>query len=122
MTKETILSFIETVADRLPTLEDIDNLYRPKRSGYVAIDGIWFKYRRQKFVLLIAFDPETFDPISVKLEIDETTAGYERLITAVVNKLGAIKIKGAYGDGDKGLIQARNHLLPSVPFQVCIVP
>lgn len=121
LTKETLLDFIENVAGRLPTLDDIDNIYHPRRSGYVAMDGVWFKYRRRNFVLLIAFDPETFDPISVKLETDETQAGYERLITEVVNKMGAINIKGVYGDGDKGLIKALNKLLPTVPFQTCIV-
>lgn len=121
LTKETLLDFIEKVADRLPTLDDIDNTYHPKRSGYLALDGVWFKYRKRNFVLLICFDPVTFDPISVKLETDETQAGYERLITAAVNKVGAVNIKGTYGDGDRGLIKALNHLLPSVPFQLCIV-
>lgn len=121
LSKKTVLDFIEKVADRLPTLDDIDNLYHPKRSGYLALDGVWFKYRKQDFVLLICFDPETFDPVSVKLETDETQAGYERIITNVVNKLGAVHIKGVYGDGDRGLIKALNNLLPPVPFQVCIV-
>lgn len=121
LSKKTVLDFIEKVADRLPTMDDIDNLYHPKRSGYFAIDGVWFKYRRTNFVLLICFDPQTFDPVSVKLETDETQAGYERLVTAAVNKLGAVNIKGVYGDGDKGLIKALNNLLPTVPFQICIV-
>lgn len=121
LSKKTILEFIDTVAEKLPTLDDIDNIYHPKRSGYLALDGVWFKYRNIKFVLLICFDPKTLDPISVKLEIDETQAGYERLITSAVNKLGATNIKGVYGDGEKGLIQALKHLLPTVPFQVCIV-
>jgi len=121
LSKKTLLQFIDIVSDRLPTLDDIDNVYHPKRSGYVAFDGVWFKYRRRNFVLLVAFDPETFDPISVKLETDETQAGYERLITEVVNKLGAVNIKGVYGDGDKGLIKALKVLLPTVPFQTCIV-
>ena len=121
LSKKTLLQFIDTVSERLPTLDDIDNIYHPKRSGYVAMDGVWFKYRRRNFVLLVAFDPQTFDPIVVKLEIDETQAGYERLITEVTNKLGAVNIKGVYGDGDKGLIKALKILLPSVPFQLCIV-
>lgn len=121
LTRETLLEFIEKVADRLPTLDDIDNIFHPKRSGYVALDGVWFKYRKNNFVLLVAFDPVTFDPIAVKLETDETQAGYERLLTEAVNKIGAVNIKGVYGDGDKGLIKALNKLLPTVPFQVCIV-
>jgi len=121
LSKKTLLQFIDTVSDCLPTLDDIDNIYHPKRSGYVALDGVWFKYRRRNFVLLVAFDPQTFDPIATKLETDETQAGYERLITEVTNKLGAVNIKGVYGDGDKGLIKALKTLLPTVPFQLCIV-
>lgn len=120
LSKETILKFIEKVSDLLPTLDDIDNLYHPKRSGYLSFDGVWFKYRNKNFVLLICFDPETFDVIEVKLEADETQAGYERLITEAVNKIGAVNVKGAYGDGDKGLIKALKVLLPHVPFQLCI--
>jgi transposase-like protein len=37
-----------------------------------------------------------------------------------VNKIGAINVKGCYGDGDKGLIKALNHLLPYAPFQLCV--
>jgi len=120
LTKETILSFIETVSDRLPTLDDIDNLYHPKRSGYLSFDGVWFKYRNKNFVLLVCFDPETFDVVDVKIETDETQAGYERLITEAVNKIGAVNVKGCYGDGDRGLIKALNHLLPHAPFQLCV--
>jgi len=120
LSKETILEFIETVTDKLPTLDDIDNLYQPKRSGYLSFDGVWFKYKNKNFVLLICFDPETFDVVQVKIETDETQAGYERLITEVVNKMGTVNVKGAYGDGDHGLIKALNHLLPHVPFQLCV--
>lgn len=38
LTKETVLSSIEVVADKLPTLDDIDRLYHPKRSVYMALD------------------------------------------------------------------------------------
>lgn len=120
LSKETVLEFIEKVADRLPTLDDIDNLYHPKRSGYLAFDGVWFKYRNKNFVLLICFDPDTFDVVAVKLEADETQAGYERLITEAVNKIGAVNVKGVYGDGDRGLIKALKVLLPHVQFQLCI--
>jgi len=33
LSKQTILEFIEKVADKLPSLDDIDNLFHPKRSG-----------------------------------------------------------------------------------------
>ena len=57
LTKETVLDFIEKVSDLLPTLDDVDNLYHPKRSGYLSFDGVWFKYRNKNFVLLVCFDP-----------------------------------------------------------------
>lgn len=120
LSKETILEFIEKVSDLLPTLDDIDNIYHPKRSGYLSFDGVWFKYKNKNFVLLVCFDPETFDVVSTKIETDETQAGYERLITEAVNKIGAVNVKGAYGDGDRGLIKALNHLLPHAPFQLCV--
>lgn len=120
LTKETILEFIERVSDLLPTLDDIDNLYHPKRSGYLSFDGVWFKYKNKNFVILVCFDPNTFDVIETKIETDETQVGYERLITEAVNKIGAVNVKGAYGDGDRGLIKALNHLLPHVPFQLCV--
>lgn len=120
LSKETILEFIEKVSGLLPTLDDIDNLYHPKRSGYLSFDGVWFKYKNKNFVLLICFDPETFDVVEAKIETDETQAGYERLINEAVNKIGAVNVKGAYGDGDRGLIKALNHLLPHVPFQLCV--
>ena len=120
LTKGLILEFIEAVSDSLPTLDDIDRLFSPVRSGYVAFDGVWFLFMGEQIVLLVAFDTETFDVISARWERDETQVGYELLITDVVNKMGATKIKGTYGDGDKGLIGALNHLLPSVPFQMCV--
>lgn len=120
LSKRLILRFIEVVSDALPTLDDIDYLYYPKRSGYLAFDGVWFKFGKLQIVLLVCFDPETFDVVAAIFAEDETQAGYEELITKAVNKIGAIKIKGAYGDGDKGLIGALKRLLPSVPFQVCV--
>ncbi len=120
LSKSLILRFIEVVADSLPTIDDIDYLYYPKRSGYLALDGVWFKLGREQIVLLVCFDPETFDIIEARFEEDETQAGYERLITNTVNKIGATKVKGCYGDGDKGLIMALKHLIPIVPFQACV--
>lgn len=120
LTKGLILDFIEWTADALPTLDEIDNIYSPKRSGYLAFDGVWFQFGKEQIVLLVCFDPETFDVVAARWEKDETQTGYELLITDAVNKIGAINVKGVYGDGDKGLIQARKYLLPSVPFQLCV--
>lgn len=120
LTKGLILDFIETVADCLPTLDEIDYLYYPKRSGYLALDGLWFEFNGEQIVLLICFDPETFDIVSALWSKDETQKGYEELITDAVNKIRAVNVKGVYGDGDNGLLQALKVLLPTVPFQLCV--
>lgn len=120
LSKAVILEFIETVSDRLPTIDEVDQLFKPVRSGYLAFDGVWFQFRREQIVLLVCFDPETFDIVAAIWAADETQKDYERLITYAVNKIGAINIKGCYGDGDNGLIEALKHLLPNVPFQLCV--
>jgi len=120
LSKGQILEFLEMVADALPTIDDIDRLFSPKRSGYIALDGTWFSFNNEEIVLLVCFDPVTFDIIGAHWERDETGAGYERLLISVVNKLGALSIKGVYGDGDNGLIFSLKKLLPHVPFQLCV--
>ncbi|OGK47169.1 hypothetical protein A3B46_02080 [Candidatus Roizmanbacteria bacterium RIFCSPLOWO2_01_FULL_39_19] len=120
LSKGQILDFIGFVADALPTIDDLDRLYNPLRSGYLALDGVWFQYGDEEIVLLVAFDPETFDVVGARWEKEETQDGYELLITDCVNKIGITNIKGIYGDGDNGLIEAKKHLLPYAPFQVCV--
>jgi len=120
LTKGLILDFIETVSDVLPTIDDIDNLYNPKRSGYLAVDGVWFSFGKEEIVLLVCFDPETFDIVSAVWSEDETEQSYENLITQAVNKIGATHVKGIYADGDKGFLKALKLLLPTVPFQLCV--
>lgn len=121
LTKETVLSFIETTADRLPTLDDIDNLFHPKRSGYLAFDGVWYKYRGLNFVLLICFDPQTFDIVSYGVYQKESFNSYQKLIERTISKLQKTKIRGLYCDGDRGLIKALKLYFPNVPIQVCVV-
>src|SRR3989338_6121143 len=106
LTKSLVLSFIEQIADALPNLDEIDRIYQPKRSSYLAFDGVWFQYGKGQIVLLVCFDPETFDIVAALWAEDETQKDYERLITKAVNKIGAVNVKGTYGDGDKGLIKA----------------
>ena len=72
LTKGLILDLVETVADVLPSLDDIDGIYHPTRSGYLAVDGVWFSYGREEIVLLVVFDPETFDIVSAIWRDDET--------------------------------------------------
>ena len=120
LSKGLILQFIEMVADKLPTIDELDYLYYPKRSGYLAFDGLWFEFNGEEIVLLVAFDPETFDIVNALWSEDETQKGYEDLITLAVNKIGATNVKGIYGDGDNGLLQGLKVLLPTVPFQLCV--
>jgi hypothetical protein len=121
LSKGQVLDFIEIVADKLPTLDDIDGVYTPRRSGFIALDGVWFSFNKEQIVLLVCFDPISFDVIAAHFEKDETGEGYERLLTNAISKLGALEIKGAYGDGDNGLISSLKKLLPHVPFQLCVV-
>jgi hypothetical protein len=120
LTKGLILDFIESVADALPTLHEIDYLYYPKRSGYLAFDGVWFQYGIEKIVLLVCFDPETFDIVSAIWSEQETEKAYEQVMTEAVNKIGSTKIKGVYADGDRGFLSALKRLLPTIPFQLCV--
>lgn len=121
LNKGLILTFIEYVADALPTLDDLDGIYHPARSGYIAVDGVWFSYGKDEVVLLVAFDPESFDVIAAIWREEETQEGYEYLLTQAVNKIGAVHVKGLYADGDNGFISAWKRLLPMVPFQLCVL-
>ena len=63
LTKRLILDFIEVVADTLPSSDEIDYLYHPHLSGYLAFDGVWFNFQDEQVVLLVGFDPVTFDVV-----------------------------------------------------------
>lgn len=121
LSKSTILGFIEVVADKLPDLDDIDNLFHPKRLGYLAFDGVWYKYRGTNFVLLISFDPKTFDIVAYSVATSECFDSYQKLIRKSLSKLSGKTVKGVYCDGDRGLIKAIKLHLPNAPIQVCVV-
>ncbi len=121
LTKMQVLRFIEDVADALPTLDDIDRLFTPKRSGFIAMDGVWFQHGDDEIVLLVAFDPVSFDIITTLWQTEENYAGYKTLLQNVLEKIPKEKIIGVYGDGDLGLLQALKELLPTIPFQLCVV-
>lgn len=121
LSKGSVLDFIEQVADSLPTLDDIDNVFHPVRSGYLAFDGVWFGFAGMQIVLLVCFDPETFDVIAALWSMEESERTYTDLLKMVIKKIPIKSIKGIYGDGDKGLISTLKTHLPLVPFQVCIV-
>jgi hypothetical protein len=121
LSKTQVLDFLERVADALPTLDDIDGVLTPVRSGFLAVDGVWFSYGDEEIVLLVAFDPVSFDVIAALWQQQENYEGYKALLQKVLGKVPKEKIIGMYGDGDLGLLQAQKELLPTVPFQLCIV-
>lgn len=121
LSKAEVLMFMAWVADALPTLDETDNHYFPHRSGYLAFDGVWFGYGSGQIVLLVCFDPVSFDVISAIWNDDENQTGYNLLIRQVLNKLPKDRVKAVYGDGDNGLMLSLKHYLPRVPFQLCAV-
>lgn len=121
LSKGQVLDFIEIVADKLPSLDDIDGVYTPKRSGFLAVDGVWFSYGDEEIVLLVAFDTVSFDIITALWQKQENYTGYKVLLQKILEKVPKEKVIGMYGDGDLGLLQAQKELLPGVPFQLCVV-
>lgn len=121
LSKSTILDFLEQVADALPTSDDVDNIFHPHRSGYIALDGVWFSFKGVAVVLLVCFDPDTFDVIEAHWSLTEDEKSYTKLLLSVISKLGFSNIKGIYADGDKGLMSSLKKHLPLVPFQLCVV-
>jgi len=120
LSKQLILQFIEQVADALPDIDDIDRIFEPQRSGYLAFDGVWFKFQDSERVLLVCFDPVTFDVVSAVWHEQENQDGYDKLMGKVLGKVSKEIIRGTYGDGDKGLIASLKKHLPDVPFQLCV--
>ena len=121
LSKGQVVDFLELVADKLPTIDEIDAIYEPKRSGYIAVDGVWFQYGDAAIVLLVAFDPVSFDIIAALWTYQENYEGYKALVQKVLEKVAKETIKGIYGDGDLGLIPAIKEYLPNIPFQLCVV-
>ncbi|HMQ70807.1 MAG TPA: transposase [Ignavibacteria bacterium] len=121
LSKGKVLDFLEQVADAVPSMDDIDNVYHPHRSGYIALDGVWFKFRGMQIVLLVCFDPESFDVIEAIWSLREDEKSYTKLIVNVIKKMKGKPIKGVYADGDKGLMLSLKKHLPTIPFQLCVV-
>ena len=76
LSKRQVLDFIVIVADALPTPIGFTLLYHPKRSGYIAFDGVWFNYQGGQIVLMVAFDPVTFDIMAALWSTEENGMGY----------------------------------------------
>ena len=109
---------MEQISDSLPSFKEITNIYQPKRSGYVGIDGLWFKYRGRSIVVLIAFDTETLDVLAYHISLSESEDGWLKLI----NKCGEClkKAKGFYIDGELNLVRVMKNNFYDVPIQLCV--
>lgn len=118
ITKDVLISAVETVADSLPTSEAVTTWLQPTRSGYYALDGTWLKYRGQDFVLLIFFDVETLDVVSYTVAQEEDGESYATLIAPVRQEIG--QPKGFFCDGDPGLIKVLKEQYSAVPIQLCV--
>jgi hypothetical protein len=118
LSKPMVLRFIERTADSLPSLEAITAHFLPKRSGWYAWDGTWFKYRGKNFVMLVCFDVHTLDVINYVLAPEEDAKAYSRLAEKVVLEI-AWNCKGFHTDGDLGLLKALGEYFAEVPIQIC---
>lgn len=121
LSKSQILDFLNRVSKAMPSINQIDEIFKPKRSGYLAFDGTWLKFSGKNIVLLVCFDPETFDVIEARWALEENKKEYVQLIDEVLFKLPKSKIRGVYADGDNGLIAALKERLEGTPFQMCVV-
>lgn len=109
---------MESVADKLPSLEKVTQIYQPKRSGYIGLDGFWLKLKGESFVVLVAFDVQTLDIIAYHVSTKEDRQGWLELINKCGSWLSAAK--GFYIDGELSLVSVIKDHFPHVPTQLCV--
>lgn len=117
--KDILIRHIETLADRIPSSQDITQWLQPKRSGYYALDGTWLKYRGKNIVLLIVFDVETLDIVHYRVARDENEETYQMLLLECLDEIKA-NLKGFFCDGELGLLKNLRTMFPKVPLQLCV--
>lgn len=118
LSKKTVLKMIETVSDIIPSQQAITKHFKPQRSGYYALDGTWFKYLGNDFVLLVCFDVKTLDVVEYSICESETYQAYKDLLLSCGEELN--NAKGFFFDGDPGLIKTLKELFPTVSKQLCV--
>lgn len=123
LSKGTLLSLLERVADELPTHEDITNLFHPQRSGHLAFDAVFFKWKRIGFGILVAFDPKTFDIICYQAAPDEGQPSWDSFISQTAGHCRKYRIEpvAVYSDGAKYLAPSVKKYFSKVPYQLCVV-
>lgn len=118
ISKDVLISAVETVADSLPEHLAVSLWLKPWRSGLYALDGTWLKYRGRDIVLLIIFDVQTLDVINYLVAKEESYKSYLALITPIKSEIA--NSKGFFCDGDPGLLKVLKEEYPKVPIQLCV--
>jgi hypothetical protein len=119
LSKRSLITHIELLADRIPDNSTISQIFKPKRSGYYALDGTWMKYCGKDIVLLIIFDVQTLDLVGWRVASFEDEDSYTALIASVHDEIAA-SARGFFCDGDPGLLKAVRAKFPVTPIQLCI--
>lgn len=117
--KDVLIGHIEELSDRLPSHREVTERFRPKRSGYYALDGTWMKLRGEDFVLLIILDVKTLDIVSWHVAEEESEASYARLMNQAHDEMNG-SIKGFFCDGEPGLLKVLEETYPDIPIQLCV--
>lgn len=118
ISKPTLIKHCEAIADRLPSLWNVSQWLKPKRSGFYALDGTWLKYRGKDIVLLILLDIETLDIVSYCVAEEENNESYRKLIDPVREEIR--NPRGFFCDEDSGLLKMLRDDYPGVPIQLCV--
>lgn len=122
LTKKAVLKNLEQLIDRLPDIAKTTEIFKPKRSGYYAFDGLWFKCNSDNKVLMICFDVVSLDIINYLIADDENYITYGQLIEVVKTAESDIltKAKGFYADGELGLLKQLKENYQHIPLQLCV--
>lgn len=122
LSKDLILKHLEILIDELPSVGQITAKLKPKRSGYYAFDGMWFKYAGKDMVLLICFDAATLDLVGYLVADDENYITYGELVNLITGIEPDIlpNSKGFYADGELGLLKLLKEKYPDTPLQLCV--
>jgi transposase-like protein len=119
LAKNVLIDHIERLADLIPEQIEVTVLLKPRRSGYYALDGTWFKYRGMDLVLLIILDVVTLDLVNWTVAREECAESYQKLIDPVKSEITA-DLKGFFCDGDPGLLKVLKEYFPNIPVQLCV--
>lgn len=119
--KKVFLDHVEKLIDKIPSMEKITLKLKPKRSGFYAFDGTWFRFGNTELVLLICFDVRTLDLLNYQVAADETYDTYKILIDRIneteTNILACAR--GFYLDGEPGLLKLLTEKYFNIPKQLC---